>query len=92
MQFAGAGIAFAVRSADGVTAFKGKDGLRRYALDDSIGFVGAVAAGFHWWRWRQLDSPAFAGCFGGIGSSVDYRKTGRRLTLTDGACRQLLES
>ena len=74
------GMAFAALPSGRNFSVQGKDGLRRYALDDSIGFVGAVAAGFHRRRWRKLDSLAVAGCSGGVGSSVDYRKTGRRLT------------
>ena len=81
-------MAFAIPAEDGVTAFKERT-VQDYALDDFIGVVGAVAAWLHRRRRRQLDSPAFAGCLGGVGPSANYGKTSRRLTLTDGACRQL---
>jgi hypothetical protein len=82
------GMLFAVLSEDGVTAFKERM-VKTHALDDLSSVVGVVAAGFHRRRRGQLDSPAFADCFGSFSSSVNYRKTGRRLTLIDGACHQL---
>ena len=76
------GIAFATLPIDAWTKFQRsrKGWFKTYALDDSFSFIGAVAAGFHRRRWRKFNSLAFTRGFGGFGSSVDYRKTGRRLT------------
>ena len=35
---------------------------RGHALDNNSDFVGVVAAGIDWARWRQLDSPPARNC------------------------------
>ena len=72
-------MSFALSQPAGNFSVPRKDGSKKYVVDNSYGAIDPVAAGFHWRRRWELDTPVIARGTGRIDSSTDYRTPGRGL-------------